>query len=358
LATGDNKQFVLTDAAWYKVQTYIEQGLRLPITIEAIKEWLSSSDVLTDDITRDLESLTSTYAGIASHCGDWKNDIYPKTVDLANHIVEYNQQVPDLYAALKDTLTQLQTAIDAKDEEAIADRKKDFQDLLSDRITAAQQYQSQADTVAKAIGEFVTVTQSDQASLKTLKDDFDTKYGAESADVTTLTAELTTEQANLKSAQDDAAEDAIIMKTTIAYVWVPIFGMIAAGTVIGVYAERMKEAVQRMTVARAKIAEIGGEIARDQSLMYVVNFGSTSVESVLQHLNDALPVVEQIRDAWKSIADGLEKLSQLLEADTTKAVQDIKTSDIDAASNDWADIAQKANTFRANAYITVHDNAA
>ena len=357
LATADNKQFVLSDAAWYKVQLYIEQGLRLPTTIESIKEWLANCDNITDDITADLQSLSTTYTGIVSHCKDWKSVIYPRTVDVASHIVEYNQEVPDLYDALKETLTELQAAITDNDAQAMAAGKKDFQDLLSDRISTAQQYQGEADKVAAAISDFVTTTQSDQTSLKTLKGDFDSKYGDQGSDVATVTAELASAQANLKSAQDDMAKDLILIETAPSYAWVPFVGMIAAGVVIGVYVDRMADAARKIAVERAMIAAFSAEIARDQSLMYTVDFGSNSIDNVLTHLNDALPVIEQIRDAWKSIADGLDALYQLLESDTAKAAQDIKASDIDTAINDWSALAAKANTFRANAYITVTDTA-
>lgn len=357
LAKGPNNDFALTDAAWYKVQVYVEQGAALPKTMDEMQLWVGADNTITDEVKPDFETLVNAFSKIADQCLGWQNKTYPATVGVANHIVEYNQQVPDLYSALEDTLGSFQTAVANQDAAAIASSQQDFHDLLADRTQSARDFAAQADAAAASIVEFVKLTESDQTQLHSVQERFDSTYGSESAQVKALAAEVAAAQATLYSATEEFAEDCIIAYTSPAYAWVPFVGLIAAAVVTGVYIKRAADAAERIATARKTIAKAGGEIARDQNLLQTVNFARLSIDGVVDHMNSALPIIEEIKNSWNSIADGLDELSQMLKADTTRAIEEFQKIDFKTAVDDWQAIANKANTFRANAYITVQGGA-
>jgi Bacillus haemolytic enterotoxin (HBL) len=355
---SDTDPFVLSSADWVKVQVYVEQGAALPTTMDDMQVWLGQT--ITDDLKSDFNLLIDTHTQVKEHCSNWKTRVYPQTVDLANSIVHYNTEVPDLYQALLDTLDIIKSKMRSKDpgdKAALADAQADFHDLLADRSEKARDFAKQADDAAKAVSDFVTETEDDKTKIETVQKDFNDKYGAESDEVKSLQEQLTEEQTILDDADAEYRHDVVVASTTPTYSWIIPAGLIAGAVVAGVYGDRAVKALQRKRAAQDQINTIGGQITRDQNLMSIVGFGKTSISGLLDHLNAALPVLQKIKGIWNAIASDLDNLADLMTNDVEKAVPIVEKIEIKGAIKSWDALSQKADKYRVNAYVTVQGNA-
>ncbi|HSS18780.1 MAG TPA: alpha-xenorhabdolysin family binary toxin subunit A [Pyrinomonadaceae bacterium] len=352
---SDSDPFVLASADWIKVQVYIEQGIALPKTKDDLAIWVNGS---IDDLMDHFNLLKDAHLNIETHCTKWKTDIYPSSVNLANSIVHYNQDVPDLYQALLDTIDTIRKAMSKKDQDAINQGKQDFKDLLADRSQKARDFATQADTVATAISGFVSDTEADQTQMNTVKKDFDDTFGSESDEVKSLKDQMAEQENVLATADAEYRHDCIVAETTPTYAWCWPLGTIAGAVVAGVYGDRAVKALHAKQAAQAQINQLSAEIKRDESLLAVVTFAKTSIDGLLDHLNAALPIIQKIKGIWNAIASDIDNLADLMTNDIEKAALIVEKVKIKGAIAAWDKLSTKADKYRVNAYVTVEGSPA
>ena len=101
---------------WLAIQTYVNDGLSLPITMDQFKASLGSGAPL--DMS-DFNQLIAAYVTLNGHCTTWQTTTYPYTVSLASDIYDYGtNKVPVYYPAILTEANKLVAYFD--DQQAAA----------------------------------------------------------------------------------------------------------------------------------------------------------------------------------------------------------------------------------------------
>lgn len=349
-SVGNGPGFALSATEWLAIQTYVVDALALPTTMDAFKASLGSG--APSDLS-DFTQLVTAYSGINGHCTTWQNDTFPKSVSLASDIYNYSLQAPTYYAPILPLAKQL--TINPSDQNA----KDELTAILGVLSQSATTYHDNAADVATKIQTFANQTQSDKVVLSGtdgkggLQKYYNDKYGATSADVTSLTNELTSEKAILDAANAEYNHDVVVAATTPTYVWVWPFGTIAAAVVAGVYGDKAVKALERSRAAQQEINNLSDKLAADAQLMIAINTTEGGITNILDPLNAALPIIQKIQGVWGAIADDLNTIINTIQTNIQEALPIIMSLGVETAINEWTAVGAEANAYRLNAYITV-----
>jgi Bacillus haemolytic enterotoxin (HBL) len=342
--------FALSATEWLAIQTYVIDALALPTTMDAFKAGLGSG--APSDLS-DFQQLVTSYGNINSHVTTWQNDTFPASVSLASDIYSYAQQAPTYYNPILPLAQAL--TINPNDEQA----KAELTAILGVLSTAATLNHDKAADVFTKIQTFANQTQADKTTLSGtdgkggLQKYYNDKYGATSAEVTTLTEQLKGEQAILDAANAEYAHDVIVASTTPTYGWIFPFGTIAAAIVAGIYGDKAIKALERGNAAKQQIANMDAKLAADATLMIVINKAESGISNILDPLNAALPIVQKIQGIWGAIADDLGNIISLIKNNIQDALPIIMNLGVQASLNAWTAVGLEADAYRKNAYITV-----
>lgn len=342
--------FALSATEWLAIQTYVVNALALPTTIDAFKASLGPG-APTD--LNDFNQLVASYSDIYGHVNTWQTDTFPKSVSLASDIYNYALQAPTYYNPILPLAQKL--TINPNDQQS----KDALTAILGVLSASATTYHDNAADVATKIQTFANQTQSDKVVLSGtdgkggLQKYYNDKYGATSADVTSITEELTSEKAILDAANEEYNHDVIVAATTPTYVWVWPFGTIAAAIVAGIYGDKAVKALERSRAAQQEISTLSSQLAADAQLMIVINTVEGGITNILDPLSAALPIIQKIQGVWGAIADDLNNIIGLIKTNIQDALPIIMNLGVQAAINDWTAVGAEANAYRLNAYITV-----
>ncbi|WP_460676501.1 alpha-xenorhabdolysin family binary toxin subunit A [Hymenobacter coalescens] len=349
--TPGGPKFALSTTEWLAIQTYVTDALALPITPDAFRKSLGAG--APSDLS-DFQSLIDCYKGINAHCTTWQNETYPASVSLASDVSAYgSRKAPLYYGAIQKEADIL---IDDPDNAAALKALKGILDNLTQQ---AQTYADNAARVYKQIQDFANQTAADKTTLlgpdgnSGLVKKYNDKYGSTSTEVQQLTKQIADQQAILKSATDEYNHDVIVAATSPTYAWVFPAGTIAAAVVAGVYGKRATDALDLMHATQAKIKTMTDQVAADANLMIAIHNAEIGMSAIGQELAEALPVIQKIQGLWGAIKDDLQGIVALIDADIRKALPIIMNLGIAEAIQAWKDVADEADTYRKNAYITV-----
>ena len=341
----------LAATEWVSIQTYVIDALALPTDQASFKTFLGTG--APSDLS-DFTQLITAYATINGHVTTWQNDTFPASVSLASDIYAYSQQAPVYYGAinpLADILTKDPNNQDAKDKLA------GILDVLS--ASAATNHDNAAAVFTK-IQTFATTTQADKTTLSGtdgasgLQKYYNDKYGATSTEVTNYTNQLASEKTILDSANAEYKEDVIIASTTPTYAWVWPFGTIAAGVVAGIYGDKAVKALQRAKDAQDQINTLNAQLQADAALMAALTLTNASVKTIVNDINNALPIIQKIQGQWGAIRDDLSTISGVIKTNIQQALPIVMSLGVQLAINDWTAVGLAADKYRQNAYVTVN----
>lgn len=349
-STTNGPGFALSAPEWLDIQMYVVNGLSLPTTMDEFKATLGKG--APSDLS-DFTLLVAAYAAIHDHVDNWQNVTMPKSVSLASDIHNYAKLVPTYYnpiLPLAKKLTNNPNDQDSKDELA---------GILTQLSKSAKTYHDNAESVATMIQNFANETQNDKSTLSGtdtkvgLQKYYNQKYGSTSAEVKTLTGELTKEKKILDTANKEYNHDVIVAATTPTYAWIWPFGTIAAGIVAGIYGHKATKALENVRAAQQQISSLSDELAADANLMIAINTAESGISNILGPLNAALPIIQKIQGVWGAIADDLNDISNLIKSNIQEALPIIMKLGVEAAIDAWTSVGKEADAYRVNAYITV-----
>lgn len=349
--TQGGPAFALSKTEWIAIQTYVNDGLSLPTTLAQFKNSLGSG--APSDLS-DFQQLITAYAAINGHCTTWQQTTYPTTVSLASDVYDYGtNKVPVYYPAI---LKEAQILVnDPTNQDAAAALKA----ILDNLQGQAQKYQQRAQAAFQAAKQFADDTQADENTLigpqanAGLKKYYNDKYGATSQDVTNLTADLAAQRVALAGDQAEYRQDVIIAATTPTYAWIFPYGTIAAAIVAGIYGHKAVEALDAVHADQAKIDTLNAELAADANLINAINLATNGISGIVLALQAALPVLQKIEGIWGAIADDIGSIVSLIDTDIRQVPPIIMNLGVDEATKAWYNVAQAANQYRVNAYVTV-----
>lgn len=352
-STTGGPAFAMSATEWIAIQTYVldAQDPRLmPSTMDEFKALLGSG--APSDLS-DFTQLIAAYSNIKAHVTTWQNDTFPASVSLASDIYNYAQQAPTYY----NPILPLAQALTANPDDQQA--KDELTAILGVLSKSASDNHDKAAAVVTKIKAFADQTQQDKIVLSGvdgksgLQKYYNDKYGATSADVETITSQLTNEKILLDAANAEYNHDVIVASTTPTYAWVFPFGTIAAAVVAGVYGDRAVKALERVHAAQQQINTLSAELAADARLMIAINTAESSTSNILGPLNTALPVIQKIQGVWGAMADDLNNIIEVIKNNIQDALPIIMNLGVTTAINDWTAVGALANAYRLNAYVTV-----
>lgn len=345
--------FALSTTEWLAIQTYVNDALALPITIDDLKKSLGTG--APSDMS-DFNQLVAAYVNVHNHVTTWQNDTFPASVSLASDIYNYALQAPTYYNPILP-LAQKLTA--NPDDQQSKDALAAILGVLSQKAT---QYHDNAASVAAKIQTFAEQTLADKTVLsgpegKTgLQKYYNDKYGAASADVVALNEEVKAQKIILDAANAEYNHDVVVAATTPTYVWVWPAGTIAAAVVAGVYGKRAVDALDRAHAAQQKINDLNVQLASDAILLLAINSVESGITNILNPLNAALPIIQKIQGVWKAIADDLNNIIVTINTNIKEALPIIMNLGVETAITEWTAVGQKADAYRLNAYITIQQS--
>jgi len=290
----------------------------------------------------------------------------PRTIDLANDIVQYERRVNVYYAKLSEVLENYIPGdnIDVKFKQLIKDMDlpelSDTTKRAQDRFLAiirrlAQEAKVRADKAATLNKDLVTFS----GALDTIKDrfdtqeqDFNTKFGSQSAAMQQLTNQVNALNDQLASAKRKERDEVIVLGTSPLYLLIPVYGpIILAGIDIGVGVDlaKTREAIGGLS---SQITAVQHDIDVDQLFMSYYTSGQGMCKNASADIKAVQPLVERIHSAWAAIGDDLDDLANTIMAGTVaKAIEEDPdwfnvSIDLELAGNTWADIAKQADAYR------------
>ncbi|RYZ22240.1 MAG: hypothetical protein EOO16_09975 [Chitinophagaceae bacterium] len=348
-AIAQGPKICLASPDWIRIQTYVENALSLPVTEAEFRKVLG--DGAPSDLS-DFKSLLTAYGNVKQHCTTWRDDTYKKSVSLASDIFAYSQMVPNYYGAINP----LAQALVANPDDTTA--KNELAALLDMLAQKAKGYHDNAAVVATKISTFANDTTTDRNVLAGTESSpgllkyYNDKYGSTSTEVKTLTAELEEQRKVLKAANDEYDHDVIVAATTPTYAWVWPFGTIAAGVVAGIYGDKAVKALERSRAAQQQINSLSTKLAADAQLMIALHNTTGGITNILQHLNAALPIINQIQGTWGAIADDLNAVLATIQQNIREALPVIMRLGVQTAIDQWKAVGAEADAYRKNAYVT------
>lgn len=353
--TPNGRPFLMSRTEWITVQTYVIDVLALPTTTDAFGKSLGPG--APSDLS-DFKPLIGAYSTMRDHCEVWQNETFPATISLATDIANYgSSKAPVYYPPI------LKEANILTNDPNNAQAKQALTAILDNLSQQAKDYQTKAGAVAAAVKTFADQTQADRVTLVGtdgkggLSKVYNDKYGATSQDVQDATKEIAAQKLVLKGANDEYNHDVVVAATSPTYAWVWPVGTIAAAVVAGIYGKRATEALDRARAAQSKINTLSDKLAADANLMVAINAAELGMNSIIQALSAALPVVQKIQGIWGAIAGDLDNIVNLIETDIRQALPVIMNLGVDEAVTAWKNVAAEANDYRVYANVTMTSNA-
>jgi len=345
VAANPDGAFFMSEADWRSVQCYIETGLRRPT---------DSADAVTQlgvdpSDADDFDKLWALYATIHKACSDFSVNTYPTIVSLASDIVDYGRdKAPVFYGAIK-TLCARVTSGEVTAAKAGTQIGMALTNLAADTSARATKV-----TAAKtALAAFVDTTTDQQSALTALKTTYETELNGANGEIATLEGECAVDMDAVRQAAADYNKDMLLVYTSSTYAWVLGFGTIPAAVVAGIYSERAKEAMDRVKAATAQFATDNAALVGVQTLARDLKLADGDMSSLLDTLNAALPVLEKAETAWTSLSTDIGTILTAIQGGIGDPTELMSALAVDAAVAEWAALAETADEFRANAYITL-----
>lgn len=347
--------FTLSKPEWIAIQNYVTDGLSLPTTIDQFRNQLGSG--APPDLS-DFTKLIAAYVAVNQHCTTWQTTTYPNTVSLASDIYEYGaNKAPVFYPPI---LTEANILVTDPNNAQAAAALAAILDVLQ---KAASDNADKAKKCSDAIQTFSDQMTADQITLvgtpaaPGLQQYYTTEYGAKSAQVKLYTDQLASWKTALEGDQAEYRHDCIVAETTPTYGWIWPVGTIAAAITAGIYGHKAVEALDNISTDNDNISRLTADLAADANLINAINLATTGISGISTALAAALPVVKKIQGIWQGMSDDMTAIANLINTDIRQVPPIIMNLGVSEATKAWYNVAQAANAYRVNAYVTTSGGA-
>lgn len=348
--TSGGPAFQLASDKWLAIQTYVNDARGLPTTETEFRNLLGSG--APADLS-DFTKLITLYGQMNTGATTWKQTTFPSTVSLASDVYDYGvNKAPIYYNAI---IKEANALIANPNDQQAAAALKAILDVLQQYATASQ---TKAKAASDAIKTFSNEMQGYQTTLQGTDGKggyfkyYNDEYGSTSADQKNLNDEIASERLALAGDQAQYQHDVTVAATTPTYGWFWPFGTIAAAIVAGIYGHKAVEDLDNIRADQDKINQLAAEIAADANMINALNLANSGINGIVDALDKALPVVEAIEGAWGGIADDLGAIATLIDTEIRNVPPIIMNLGVSDAITSWYNVAQAANAYRQNAYIT------
>lgn len=344
---GDKEVFLLESEEQYKLQNYVDTGIRLPTSDSEMRMLLGYKK---EEARVLFVNLVHVYSQIFSHCSHFKTQVYPKSVSLALDVSAYARMAPDYYDAVIQTFEDAAKK-DMSKQEALAI----IDELVAALRKTVDSYIEKTKEVHTAIQGFATNTTADQGLLDTAKATYSNEFDLNESTIEQEQARIETIKSEVEALKAEYTTAVIIASTTVTYAWIPFFGYFIGPTIAGIYGAKAVE-------INNKIAALGEELrtkSDDVQLRIVLKASLALVNGDLEELkamcDAALTTLTRIQLVWTELDAGLNRLPAALDnIDNATFLLTLKLA-VNAAKNEWQAIATKADSYTSVAYLKVEE---
>jgi hypothetical protein len=340
-----NGRFFMAVDDWQVIQCYVEGGTRLPISKD---EAITKLNISPEDADH-FHDMWEAYSNVHDHCHDFQFNVFPQTVSLASDIVDYGRaKVPTYYGGLTRILDRVDQGTLTP---ALATQK--IQAILTNLTADAQDRADKAEAAMKSIAGFIEQTQQDKGFLEPIQDRYKQEYEGESGIIAQFTQEVEDDKNLIETFNDEYRKDVTIACTSATYAWIFPCGTIAAGVVAGVYGKRAQDALDHVHEYQDKLAATEVKLRAAILLKHDLDLANTSLDGIVEKLNAALPVLAKAKGIWSALTDDIKQVLVTIAQDISKAPLIIASLGVDEAIIQWKAIADEADQYRVNAFITI-----
>lgn len=343
--------FAMSATEWLEIQLYVEKGLSLPDTAYKLAHRLNMPSSTNLSAYADLITI---YHEINIHVTEWKNNIFPESVSMANDVYKYSLKVREYYEQilyLADFLSRVP-------------RDKAAKHLLVKHLRELSQtvrvYQARGRSVAENIKKFADQTLMDNINLNGadgksgLMGAYRNRYRDAAERVDLIKKNLANDY-QLINELNREYNYYVVEKAKIPYYrWIWPFGTIAAAILENKYNSKIKDALNRINQAEIQINNLSRDSSSLTQMIYVLDHVLTETSSISAPLSRGLNIIQTIEGSWKAIADDLDALADLIANNLVEALPYIRNLRIEAAVREWEAVGESADRYRQYAYIQIN----
>jgi chromosome segregation ATPase len=332
--TSRDNPFLIDAASWHAINAYVYTGTQLP-------------DMKETDIN-------NAYRSIRQHTKKWRDETFDKTLKVADDIVAYGTSAPRYYQALWDAGKQMEATDDGNPEYETA--KKRFLAVADRLAKEAAAHETTADNVKQLVLEFRGQTTDDYIIVKKLHEEYQRKYGEGSAAAQKLATDIKDLQNAIEALKDEYNQAVAIAATTPTYAWIYPFGTIPAVIVAGVYGDRAVKLKNQIDRTNQRLGELRAEERERTTKLAALDLAQKSLQGIETKMPQAIDALDKAANCWHAVAADIKKVREL--AAGMKGEFALYFVDIPQAIDDWKRIAEKADAYRAHAFIQIQSAAA
>lgn len=345
LATPNEKRSVVSTPDLIAIQVFVDSGKRLPTTAAQFRSFTN----FTGAFTAPLPDLINEYVTLNQQALDWEGNIYPAIVGLADDIFHYSQRVDTFYPPL----IEISDKWSGGDTPTTADMNR-YIALLTALAKVADTKATTANTVNLMVKAFAKKLSDDDIVLKRLKDDLDKVFSDQGTIITQALKDIKDDSDALDAANADYHRDVVVAATTPTYAWVPYVGLITAAIFAGVYGDLAVKALNKIKELTA--LKDTADAAQQAALLVQADYSRVSdgVNKIIDKVTNAADAIAKIEGVWSAIASDVSEIVKTLkEADINNPdnLPILASDELKLALTEWQDVGQKADQFRAVAFI-------
>ncbi|MEQ4722389.1 hypothetical protein [Nonomuraea sp. B19D2] len=354
---------VLNTDEWRKLQAFADMAVnKNPATEEAMRTTLALQS--GDELKQDFKDTVGIYASLKADCAVFKDEIQPKTVELASDIVQYQRRVDTVYERLirlleehepgRDIAAKLvelakQWGTGAPSVES-AEIKVKFQKYVERLLKDAEERAKRALELNEKMKVFKAALERSSGEFEAHVTRYRQRYGGAEKEVERIKGEIALLDQDLTGARKKDKDERIVLATAPVYLVIPVFGpFIMAGVLIGVgidlglQVERIKEKVKKLEAVRSKLGI-------EQKFFAEYKTGMDLTQKTKEDLTIVQPLVAKIAAAWNALTSDLKDLRQelLKDAEDNALAEewDLASLDLETARKTWRALEQQADRYR------------
>ncbi|KAF2746504.1 hypothetical protein M011DRAFT_85585 [Sporormia fimetaria CBS 119925] len=330
-ATEETKpQFILKTRGYYDVKAYVAAGMLFPKVKEDFYKLHPKDQMkrLTEVDTEIYEETATAMVDVQNSCQNFNDQHMAKWLLVANGTIEYCQFAIDLLSGFEQGSFRalLDVLLDPKYSTLESQNAQEFQDaaqaansIFTELSRNARDKATETNALIQDLEAFLGDTVANKTKIDFLKKQYITgpvtvghsdviKKGLDGNDQQPYSQYLQTSLDNLRKEIVDAVNQynaafdewkhyTVVAATAVTYAWIPIYGWIAGGTVMGVYTDRARKAHERYETEKKKALEKKAEEGPLVNLIEDVSrltSQQTAISTLMQSAIDALKEIRSL----------------------------------------------------------------
>lgn len=340
--------------AWNYLQVYATWGLRLPVDDANFKAQMGADPAEYDFVPPMKQGTTK----IRKASKTFLNNVYPNVVKVGSDLKNFANSASGDGGLFQFIRTLLQSD-DPSDRDAALSVLNDMQNEIADAQTHAR-------TVTGDLSKFRTDLDDSMGNFKNARIALDRDQKTNKAELDKLQGDPNQEGslASYRKQRDETKETLshyrTIMATTGAYAWVGLFGLIAAGSVLGVYGTKVSECLKELDKIDAKLKKADSKLKAAQSAHDILELGDTGLTNAKQYTLTALQKLKIVEDAWTTMSGNIDAIKLKVDAMTRSTDEGEKLANrkviewyLNFVAKKWDELSPLLEDLMTDNYITV-----